>query len=385
MTMKLTQATIALVFTLTSTLCLAVEPNQWRWNGFINQGYVNTSHNSFFGDSTGGSFDFNAVGTSLSYRPFQALQLSAQGVYHGAGETSKNGVQLDYALADWSLWSNGHWGAGIRAGRIKNPYGFYNETRDISASRPSALLPQSVYYDSLRELFHTSDGVSFYGHYETDDHLLTFHAGKGTPQISRPSQNAILGNTLPGELTDEEIIFSHLMIESQAQDWRIGWTHVQLSSNYVPLFLSPGTVDININMLSAEYTWNRWQFTTEYQHRDFEFRGIQSPTFSLDAPARPYYAQVSYQINRKWQSLIRYDSIYHNKQDKAGKDFTPNSHGFAQDWSLGIRYEHNRHWLVSAEVHQVNGTAWLSREENKDLSQIKQRWHLFAAQISWRF
>lgn len=384
--MKYTQpATALLLLTLTSATCLAANSNQWRWNGFINQGYVNTSHNNFFGDSTSGSFDFNSIGTNLSYRPFQALQLSAQGVYHGAGETSEDGIQLDYAFADLSLWNKSNWGAGIRVGRIKNPYGFYNETRDISASRPSALLPQSVYYDSLRELFHSSDGASLYSHYETNNHLFTFHAGQGKPQVSRPSQDAILGFKLPGELTDEEMIFARVMVANQAQDWRVGWTHVELNSTYVPLFFADGSVDINVNMLSAEYTWEKWQLTTEYQHRDFEIRGIQSPTFSLDAPARPYYVQLSYRFNQKWQSLIRYDSIYHNKNDKSGTGFTPNSHGFAQDWSLGLRYEHNRHWLVSAEVHQVNGTAWLSREENTVGDPLKQRWHLFAAQISWRF
>ena len=48
-----------------------------------------------------------------------------------AGISDDGSARLDYALADYRLLSEATAQAGLRAGKVKNALGFYNETRDV--------------------------------------------------------------------------------------------------------------------------------------------------------------------------------------------------------------------------------------------------------------
>jgi hypothetical protein len=47
----------------------------------------------------------------------------------------------------------------MRVGRIKTAYGLYNTTRDVPFTRPSIVLPQSIYFERTRNLTVSADGV----------------------------------------------------------------------------------------------------------------------------------------------------------------------------------------------------------------------------------
>ena len=51
----------------------------------------------------------------------------------------------------------------MRAGRVKIPFGLYNEYADIDASRLQILLPQSVYPISNRQVLLSHTGAAIYG------------------------------------------------------------------------------------------------------------------------------------------------------------------------------------------------------------------------------
>ena len=121
-------------------LCLshcahAQDLSNLTWHGFISQGYVYTTDNNFFGPSEdGGSWEFTDVGLGATWKPYKRIQLSAQTIYQKSGNASPNGFNLDYGLVDVKLFNKNTSGLGLRLGRIKNPYGFHNETRDIPAT-----------------------------------------------------------------------------------------------------------------------------------------------------------------------------------------------------------------------------------------------------------
>lgn len=77
-----------------------------------------------------------------------------------AGKNDHDGVRVDYLHADLGI---GHWFGGdadVMLGRIKIPLGLYNETRDVAGTRPSIILPQSVYYENSRTFLINSDGAA---------------------------------------------------------------------------------------------------------------------------------------------------------------------------------------------------------------------------------
>jgi inorganic pyrophosphatase len=55
-------------------------------------------------------------------------------------------MRLDYGFVDRTLLADGDDQVGLRLGKIKNPIGFFNTTRDVAHTRPGIIMPQSIYH-----------------------------------------------------------------------------------------------------------------------------------------------------------------------------------------------------------------------------------------------
>ncbi len=151
-----------LLMTLTAAVAgnsAAARPLQYQIHGFAAQAYAHSDGNNYVGSSLDGSFEFFELGLngSVAYGP---LTVSAQGLVRKFGEIDDGQPRLDYGFADYRLFSTMNYNAGIRAGRVKNYYGLYNDSRDVVFTRPGVLLPGSVYFEStgIRALLFSSDG-----------------------------------------------------------------------------------------------------------------------------------------------------------------------------------------------------------------------------------
>ncbi len=109
-----------------------------------------------------------------------------------AGESSKGGIRIDYGFLDYTAITSEAKEFGVRLGRIKNPFGFYNDTRDVPFTRPSILLPQSIYFDRARNLAMASDGVQFYGESRNDWGDITGQFGVVFPQVEDKNTEAAI-------------------------------------------------------------------------------------------------------------------------------------------------------------------------------------------------
>src|SRR5258708_13524927 len=92
------------------------------------------------------------------------LLMGALGAIRAAGATDTGVARLDYALMDYRIVSGADASAGIRIGKVKNPLGFFNETRDVIFTRPSILLP-FIYSDNQnqRDLVFAAPGEQLHG------------------------------------------------------------------------------------------------------------------------------------------------------------------------------------------------------------------------------
>ena len=135
-------------------------PGDLQIHGFASQAYITTSDNDVFGNSdNGGSFGLTEAGLTASARPLPKLQISAQVLSRRAGEGNSGMPRLDFGFLDYRVYSHEVNQFGIRVGRLKNPFGFYNDTRDVPFTRPGILLPQSIYFDRTRNVSLSSDSV----------------------------------------------------------------------------------------------------------------------------------------------------------------------------------------------------------------------------------
>ena len=161
-------------------------PDTVQVHGFATQGYLNsTGNNNVFGNSNqdSGTFGFREVGLNASVQLRPNLLISAQGLHRHAGVGSQD-IRLDYGVVDYKAYSGENSQFGIRLGRIKNPLGFYNETRDVAHTRPSIMLPQSIYFDRTRNLAMAADGGHVYGETRTSKGDFFYQFGVVMPYVS---------------------------------------------------------------------------------------------------------------------------------------------------------------------------------------------------------
>jgi hypothetical protein len=366
-------------------------------HGFASQGFIKTSDNNFFGDSAdSGSFDFRELGLNASLRPLPNLQLSAQILSRRAGEGNDGDVRLDYGFADYSLLSDEAGRLGLRLGRLKNPLGFYNDTRDVPFTRPSILLPQSIYFDRTRNLALASDGFQFYSEHRSGAENFMLQLGIGNPRVSDDeTELAFLGRDRPGELDAKTSYIGRAIYEHDGGRLRLAVSAAQVNVGYDPALpfpadLLPGAIRFQPWILSAQYNAELWSLTSEYALRHFQLSDFGAPALTLDFTGESYYLQGTYRFGNRWEGVLRYDVLYTDRDDRNGNSFAaatgrPAHNRFAKDWTVGLRWNVTSDFMLRAEYHRVDGTAWLPLLENPNLASTVQQWNLFAVLASYRF
>jgi hypothetical protein len=380
-------------------------PDTVQVHGFATQGYLNsTGNNNVFGNSSqdGGTFGFREVGLNASIQLRPDLLISAQGLHRHAGYGSQD-IRLDYGLIDYKAYSSENSQFGIRLGRIKNPFGFYNETRDVAHTRPSIMLPQSIYFDRTRNLAMAADGGHVYGETRTSKGDFFYQFGVAMPIVSGPptTEAALLGSDRSGHLTSDVSYIGRGIYEYDGGRVRLAVSGAQTNVGYSPGAAFPsdvraGAIQFTPIVFSAQYNAERWSLTSEYAIRHVEYSKFGVAAFdSINMTGESYYFQGIYRFTPKWEGVIRYDALYTNRADRSGKDYaaahpTGTSYSrFAKDITSGIRWNVTPSFMLAAEHHYVNGTAWLAPLDNSGAGTIAgnhaQHWHLFAVQGSFRF
>jgi hypothetical protein len=365
-------------------------------HGFLSQGYNWTSKNNFFGNSDdAGSFEFTELGVNASWQPLTGLQTAGQVVLRKAGETEDGSPRIDYGLIDYTLLSDmtNRW--GVRLGRIKNPSGLYNETRDVVFTRPSILLPQSIYFDPIRSLVLSSDGLFLYGERRTGYGDFFLQAGLGYPQaVDRELEPFLFGRRLAeGEFESQISYIGRLLYEWNGGQVRAAATYVQANLEYDTdlAAMSSGSMTVEPWILSLQYNAERWSLTAEYSQRKIQLKDFF--VFSdVSITQEAYYLQGSYRFSERWEGLLRYDAYFFDKKDRDGEQFAltdplgrPAHSRFAKDWTVGLRWSVTPNFSVWAEYHRVDGTGWLPPLDNKDPGDTDRYWDLISIMASYRF
>ncbi|MBS0423690.1 MAG: hypothetical protein JSR71_04495 [Proteobacteria bacterium] len=371
-------------------------------HGFITQAYVLTSDNNVFGKShKDGSFGLTEAGLNASARPLPKLQLSAQVLSRRAGEGNTGMPRLDFAFLDYRLYSHETDQFGIRVGRLKNPFGFYNDTRDVAFTRPGILLPQSIYFDRTRNLGLSGDSIQLYG--ETAVARLgtiSTQFGVWLPIVSdKDTQLSVLGTDVPrGQLSREVSYIGRGIFETNDKRLRLGISGIWLNTSYDPSSKSndpigPGAFQFSPIYFSAQYNTERWTLTSEYAIRHLKYDNNFHSTV-LDGQnlyGESYYFQGEYRFTPRLEGMVRYDVLYTDRSDRDGSRWAekaPGRHGFsrfAKDITVGLRWNVTPEFMLRAEYHHVNGTGWLSRLDNPVPGDSKQYWDLYSILASYRF
>lgn len=364
-------------------------------HGFFSQAAMITSRNNFFGETENSvSLDFRELGINASWRPLSSLQFSMQGTARWAGEAATGSPRLDYGFLDYSAFSDAKTVAGIRLGRVINPFGFYNETRDVTFTRPSIILPQSIYFDRTRDLAFSADGLQLYTTRSVDAGDFSLQFNTVHPRISDSVERALLGTSLPGELNGELGLGGRLLYQRDGGKVKLAVSGVGLSLGYDSTGarndLPGGSLNFNALYLSAEYSALKWTLTGEYALRNFKYHDFEPAIPNTDVTGDSGYVQLAYRFLERWEGMIRYDVLYTDRSDRKGKNFSeltgkPSFSRFAKDLTVGLRWDVTRYLMLRGEFHYIDGTGWLPSDDNPDIFSTHRYWNLFALQLALRF
>jgi hypothetical protein len=347
-------------------------------HGFASQGALLTSGNNYLANTKRGSLEFTEAGINftkvLDDRLSVGLQLFARDLGpEGTYSAKFDWLYLDYRWRDW---------LGMRAGRVKLPFGLYNDTSDIDAAQPVILLPQGVYPATNRNFLLAQTGLELYGYHSLGSAgALDYHAYLGTLYLSIPDTSAIRID----ELDVPYIVGGRVLWEAPIEGLRVAASALngQLDGAY--------TVDVASMSTSVEFESRstNWLSSVEYVHKGIllvaEYGRSHGRTtvaaMTTRRTAEHMYGLAGYRWRSWLQTTAYYSLLYPDVDRRSGQA----NHQY--DAAASARFDITPHWIFKLEGHFLRGTAGLSSDLNggRPLADLANQWWLVAAKTTVYF
>jgi hypothetical protein len=343
-------------------------------HGFVSQGAIWTTDNNYLVKSKDGSVDFTELGVNLTTHLTDKLRVGLQLVANKLGTTGNFSTKadwfyLDYRFKDW---------LGLRAGRVKLPFGLYNDTSDIDAARVPVLLPQSVYPIADRDFLLAQTGLELYGYVSLRRAgALDYHLYGGTIYYPLPAPTP--GPLQVTSFTTRYVAGGRLLWETPLDGLRAGASlqalRLDLGLRYDGSGATPPLPAENVAVsatavlwvASLEYLAHDWQVAVEYSRWHVGASDSSDPAVFLPTPATESeraYAMVNYRVRRWLQPGVYYSRLV-SVVDEALRKMGARDAGATQnDFAGTLRFDINSFWLVKVEGHFMHGTADLKPDLN---------------------
>lgn len=375
----------------------AADSNQWDHNfqlhGFVTQAFVKTDNNRWFGPSDQGSFEFTEVGINASLKPHADLLLTAQLLARRAGDMYDGSPAVDFALARWDLFDNGEYQFGVSAGRLKNPIGLYNQTRDVAHTRPGILLPQVVYYDKVRNLELSGDGAAL--HFSRFTGIGQFAIDYYVSQLllDRNVEATFVGADFGGKVvSDNWTQGGQVRFTSLDEQVNLALSYLDTSMDFEAALGDPfgnGNTRIQFLVGSFQFTTGDWTITTEYVLEPLEWSGYDlsfpgAPRLDSEITLDAFYLQVERYLDSDLSLLARYGEADTGRIEPPGSLF-PQYSNFSRILTLGVRWDVTPRLMLRAEYANHNGTLVLSNIDNPVPASLSRHWNMFSVLASYRF
>lgn len=351
-------------------------------HAFASQGFILSTHNNYLSsNTTDGSFQYSEIGLNFTKALTDNLRMGLQFFAQDLGPTGSFNANIDWFYLDyrWKDW------LGFRAGRVKIPFGLYNEVNDIDAARVPILLPQSVYPIENTNYLLAQTGAELYGYLKSRSlGALEYRVYGGTilldnlipPSTTYQVQDLNVPFVVGGRLLWETPL-EGLRFAASAQALRLDAT---LVTNNMAISLE---IPAELWVASAEYATHDLLLTAEYSRwytKLLSTNAMLFPSQPLSTSERGY-VMASYRAAKWLTPSVYYALEFPNIADRSGRA------NYQHDVATTLRFDINSHWLVKLEGHFMSGTAELdsSLNGNVPLSALDQNWEVFLAKTTAYF
>lgn len=354
--------------------CTNAAALDYQVHGYAAQGFVYTTDNNFFGKSSDGSTDYYEAGLNASVQVHPKLTFAAQAAIRDAGISDDGSLRLDYAVADYRFLEAVNTTIGVRAGKVKNPVGFYNETRDVVFTRPSILMP-SIYSDNQnqRSLVFTAPGAQIYGNRIWGRHDFSVTATHSfNHDVGRNDERLLISLTVPFDLHIRDSWNAQIMDSIDGGMWQFAASQFFGRFDLRTQVGLAGKFDVALTVFSARYNSEKFSVTAEYAlnpNKDLvTFNGATLLHTSITADTG--YLQGEYRINPSWNAFGRVEAQFLDRSDRSGHRFAasnPGTDAASRAYKaivVGANWRYGEHWGVWGEYHWIDGTTLLQQQEN---------------------
>jgi hypothetical protein len=341
-------------------------------HGFVSQGFMLSTRNNYLAKSKRGSAEFSEVGINFTAPVTEQMRLGVQLFSRDLGPIGNYDVKADWFYLDYRF---GDW-LGVRAGRIKVPYGLYNEINDVDSARVPILLPQSIYPTQNRDYLLAQTGGEIYGRLDLEAAgALEYRAYGGTIYLELPDAQ-------PGapivvrDLSVPYVVGGRLLWEAPLEGLRLGGS-VQALRLDTELLQGTRAIDWKLPVIiwvaSLEYALGELMLSGEYGRWRIRSRSDAPdiiPEEQVESDSERAYVMASYRVSDWLQPGAYYSLLFRDTDDRKGREAQQH------DVSATLRFDVNEHWLFKLEGHYMVGTAALTSALNDDrpLAELTRRW-----------
>jgi hypothetical protein len=349
-------------------------------HGFVSQGFILTTDNNYLAESEDGSFEFAEVGLNFTKALTERLRAGVQLFARDLGPSGDYDAKLDWFYLDYR-WTDR---LGVRAGRVKLPFGLYNDTSDIDAARVPVLLPQSIYPTQNRNFLLAQTGVEIYGQLAAGGAgAIAYNLYGGTVFIEIEE-----GGQTPYEirgLRTPYIFGGRLLWEAPIEGLRAGGS-VQALRLEADLRYPAVMRDVKLEVpavlwvASVEYLREEWLFAAEYSRWHTEIESDDPALFpETETVSERAYVMASRRLGRLTPGAY-YSLFYPDVDDREGR--AQQQH----DVAATLRVDLNAWWLLKLEAHFMHGTAAATPALNdRPRGELANNWGLFLVKTTAYF
>lgn len=370
-------------------------------HGFAGQGFMSSTTYNYLTPSVDGSWAMGEYAVNVGSNLSDDLRVGVQFFARNLGDLGNNDVGVDWAFGDYRR----HDWLGVRGGRVKMPYGLYNESADFDHVRTSVLMPQGVYDLRMRELRTALNGINPYGTLDggaAGELEYSFVAG----YVSHPRDGSLAKFFNDTDMytfysmDNDRTLGGQLIWNTPLSGLRVGHTMTDYMSN-LTLVLDPmvaamiGVADpmmsfsdnqVTVHTSSAEYSRGNIVLASEYNTWTGDF-GDNVFNFAMDW--ENWYVQGSYRFNQWFEAGSYYSVHYEDRNNRSGEGVDPPWSMWQKDVALSFRFDITPSMIFKLEGHMIDGNASVLSQDNLQLianpDDVEQNWYMFASKLSFVF
>jgi hypothetical protein len=372
---------------LVASTCAGLSAADWATDinlevhGFASFGYLQTGENNWMAaDTTDGTTEMVEAALTTIARPGEGWRLGAQLFLRDFGDYDNGKPQLDWAYID-RRFSDAF---GLQAGRVKIPFGLYNEIWDVDAARTPVFLPRSIYDQRLRDLFLATDGGKAYG-CSGDWEYAVYLGDKHIDEEAGFGRYFELGTHFAADRIEVDYTtggmvtwHSPIGLDCSLSYFRIEGLDVH---GIQPAMAIENRLKIDYRLLVASLQYDLGDWSLAAEGSSIRGRG------SIAVPALAFHDdyeddRLAAYLSATWH--LRPDLDLYLAQEYARLDYNQLSRVY-DEWSsvLAVAYRPHDQLTLKAELQYIDGEVTPLTQENPD--GLRGHWWIFALKTTVDF